>query len=401
MFHHRAYLIIAFIVATLAVAACGTAPAAVVPQIIEVERIVEKAVPMETVREVVREVPVEKLVVVEKEVIREVPVERVVEVEKIIEVMRDRDPGSLVIYSGRSESLVGPIIEQFEEVTGINIAVKYGSTGEIAATILEEGHNSPADVFFAQDPGGLGEVANAGMFETLPTSITEKVPTWARSPESQWIGISGRARVVVYNTDNLTKEQIPTSMEDFTKPEWKGRIGWAPTNGSFQAMVTAMRVVWGEEKTREWLLGVQANEPKVYPKNTPTVAAAAAGEVDVGFVNHYYLHRFLAEEGEDFRARNYHVSGGGPGGIVLVAGGGILKTAENKDNAERFFKFMLSRVAQQYFAGQTYEYPLVDGVKTNRILTPLEEINNPDIDMASLDDLAGTQILLRDLGILQ
>ena len=402
MFGYKAYLLIVLAVMAFVLMACGVAPAAaVVPQIIEVERIVEKAVPVETVREVVREVPVEKLVVVEKEVIREVPVERVVEVEKIIEVVRDRDPGSLVIYSGRSESLVGPIIEQFEEVTGINVAVKYGSTGEIAATILEEGHNSPADVFFAQDPGGLGEVANAGMFETLPTSITEKVPTWARSTESQWVGISGRARVVVYNTENLTEEQIPTSMEDFTKPEWKSRIGWAPTNGSFQAMVTAMRVVWGEDKTREWLLGVQANEPKVYPKNTPTVAAAAAGEVDVGFVNHYYLHRFLAEEGEDFRARNYHVSGGGPGGIVLVAGGGILKTAENKDNAERFFNFMLSRVAQQYFAGQTYEYPLVDGVKTNRILTPLEEINNPDIDMASLDDLVGTQILLRDLGILQ
>ena len=386
MFSYKAYLLIPLTVMAFVFIACGTAPAAAVaPQIIEVERIVEKAVLVETVREVVKEVPVEK----------------VVEVEKIVEVVRDRDPGSLVIYSGRSESLVEPIIEQFEEVTGINVAVKYGSTGEIAATILEEGQNSPADVFFAQDPGGLGEVANAGMFETLPTGITEKVPTWARSPESQWVGISGRGRVVVYNTDNLTEDQIPTSMEDFTKPEWKDRIGWAPTNGSFQAMVTAMRVVWGEDKTREWLLGIQANEPKVYPKNTPTVAAAAAGEVDVGFVNHYYLHRFLAEQGEDFPARNYHVTGGGPGGIVLVAGGGILKTAENKDNAERFFNFMLSRVVQQYFSGQTYEYPLVDGVNTNRILTPLEEINNPDIDMASLDDLAGTQTLLRDLGILQ
>ena len=386
MFGYKAYLLIPLTVMAFVFIACGIAPAAAVaPQIIEVERIVEKAVLVETVREVVKEVPVEK----------------VVEVEKIVEVVRDRDPGSLVIYSGRSESLVEPIIEQFEEVTGINVAVKYGSTGEIAATILEEGQNSPADVFFAQDPGGLGEVANAGMFETLPTSITEKVPTWARSPESQWVGISGRGRVVVYNTDNLTEDQIPTSMEDFTKPEWKDRIGWAPTNGSFQAMVTAMRVVWGEDKTREWLLGIQANEPKVYPKNTPTVAAAAAGEVDVGFVNHYYLHRFLAEQGEDFPARNYHVTGGGPGGIVLVAGGGILKTAENKDNAERFFNFMLSRVVQQYFSGQTYEYPLVDGVNTNRILTPLEEINNPDIDMASLDDLAGTQTLLRDLGILQ
>ena len=162
-----------------------------------------------------------------------------------------------------------------------------------------------------------------------------------------------------------------------------------------------MRAVWGEEKTRQWLLGVQANEPKVYPKNTPTVAATAAGEVDVGFVNHYYLHRFIAEEGESFAARNYHIVGGGPGGVILVAGGGILKSGENKENAERFFSFMLSRVAQQYFAGQTYEYPLVDGVKTNRILTPLEQINNPNIDMASLEDLSGTQMLLRDLGILQ
>ena len=198
---------------------------------------VEKTVPVETVREVVKEVPVEKQVVVEKEVVREVPVERVVgvekeivrvqevpvervfEVEKIVELVRDRDPGTLVVYSGRSESLVGPIIEQFEEVTGINVAVKYGKTGEIAATILEEGGSSPADVFFAQDPGGLGEVANAGLFETLPSSITEKVPTWARSPESQWVGISGRARVVVYNADSLTPEQLPTQMEDFTNPE--------------------------------------------------------------------------------------------------------------------------------------------------------------------------------------
>ena len=412
-------VIVALVVAALGLTACGTTPAAAVaPQIIEVERIVEKTVPVETVREVVKEVPVERQVVVEKEVIKEVPVEkivevekeivkvqevpveRVVEVEKIVEMVRDRDPGTLVVYSGRSETLVGPIIEQFEEVTGVNVAVKYGKTGEIAATILEEGGNSPVDVFFAQDPGGLGEVANAGLFETLPTSITEKVPTWARSPESEWVGISGRARVVVYNTENLTADQIPTNMEDFTKPEWKGRIGWAPTNGSFQAMVTAMRVVWGEEKTREWLLGIQANDPKVYPKNTPTVAAAGTGEIDVGFVNHYYLYRFLAEEGEQFEARNYHVAGGGPGGIILVAGGGILKSAENKDNAERFFNFMLSRVAQQYFAGQTYEYPLVDGVNTNRLLTPLDEINNPDIDMASLEDLSGTQMLLRDLGIL-
>ena len=159
-------------------------------------------------------------------------------------------------------------------------------------------------------------------------------------------------------------------MFGFTDPAWKGRIGWAPTNASFQTMVTAMRSQWGEDKTRQWLEGIAANDARVYPKNTPQVAAAAAGEIDVGFVNHYYLFRFLAEEGEDFPARNYHPRSGGPGSIVMVAGAGILATAENRDNAERFMQFMLSPVAQQYFASQTFEYPLVKGVKTQRVLIP-------------------------------
>ena len=318
---------------------------------------------------------------------------------QIIEVASK--PGSLVVYSGRSESLVGPIIEQFREATGIDVSTKYGGTGEIAATILEEGGNSPADVFFAQDPGGLGAVAQAGMFSVLPSDVTGLVPDWAQSPGALWVGISGRARTLVYNTESLTEEDLPASIFDLTDPKWRGRLGWAPTNGSFQAMVTAMRVLWGEEKTTEWLEGIKANEPGIYPKNTPQVAAAAAGEIDVGLVNHYYLHRFLQEEGDAFGARNYHPTAGGPGSLVMVAGAGILKTSQNRDNAEKFMKFMLSTVGQQYFAGQTYEYPLVEGVKTNRLLTPIDEINKPDVDMADLADLEGTQRLLRELGILE
>ena len=311
------------------------------------------------------------------------------------------DPGSLVVYSGRSESLVGPIIEQFREATGIDVSTKYGGTGEIAATILEEGDNSPADVFFAQEPGGLGAVAQAGMFSVLPGDVTSLIPGWAKSPAGLWIGISGRARTLVYNTERLAEEDLPTSIFDLTDPKWKGRLGWAPTNGSFQAMVTAMRVLWGEEKTKEWLEGIRANEPGIYAKNTPQVAAAAAGEIDIGLVNHYYLHRFLQEEGDAFGARNYHPTAGGPGSLVMVAGAGILKTSRNRDNAVKFLKFMLSTVGQQYFAGQTYEYPLVEGVKTNRLLTPIDEINKPDVDMADLADLEGTQRLLRELGILE
>ncbi len=307
-------------------------------------------------------------------------------------------PQALTIYSGRSENLVGPIIDQFGQATGITVQVRYGSTAEMAATILEEGSNSPADVFFAQDPGGLGAVSH--LFVPIPDSILSQVEPKFRSPKGKWVGISGRARVIVYNTDKLSESDLPDDIWDFTDPQWQGRIGWAPTNGSFQAMVTAMRVLWGEEKTRQWILGIQANNPKVYPKNTPIVAAAGAGEIDVGFPNHYYLHRFLAEQGETFAARNYYLRGGGPGAVILVAGAGILETSRNKELAGSFLEFMLSPVAQQYFVGQTFEYPVVDGVKTNRLLKPLSEINSPEIDMADLIDLKGTLSLLRETEIL-
>ena len=361
-------------------------------------------------REVVKEVPVEVPVeapvevVVEREVVREVPVRDVVaievvrEVPKEVVVEREADPGKLVVYSGRSETLVDSIIQQFAEATGIKVEVRYANTGQLAATLLEEGSNSPADLFFAQDPGGLGAVES--MLANLPSEIMKQVPEWARSPNSKWVGISGRARTVVYNSEKLAEADLPDDMFGFTDPAWKNRIGWAPTNASFQTMVTAMRSEWGEERTREWLEGIQANNPKVYPKNTPQVAAAASGEIDVAFVNHYYLFRFLAEEGEDFPARNYHPRAGGPGSIVMVAGSGILSSAENRENAEKFLQFMLSPVAQQYFAAQTFEYPLVEGVKTQHVLVALESILKPDFTAGDLTDLAGTQALLQDVGVL-
>jgi iron(III) transport system substrate-binding protein len=308
------------------------------------------------------------------------------------------DPGSLIVYSGRSESLIGPLIGTFQTMTGIDVSVKYGSTGEIATTILEEGSNSPADVFFAQDPGGLAAVTP--MLEPLSGFLTKLTPNWARSPEGQWVGVSGRARVVVYNKQNVSEEDIPNTVKGFIDPKWKGRIGWAPSNASFQAMITTMRMLWGEEDTSAWLSSIQANQPKVYLKNTPIVAAAASGEIDVGFVNHYYLHRFMKEDGESFGARNFFMNSDGPGSVILVSGVGILKTTGNRQNAEKFIQFLLSNVAQQYFASQTFEYPLIDGVTTHRLLPSLSELTKPTIDMASLSDIEGTQRLLRNIGII-
>ena len=311
--------------------------------------------------------------------------------------------GSLVVYSGRSEALVGPIIAQFSEATGIKVDVRYGSTAEIAATLLEEGSNSPADVFFAQDPGGLGAVAKAGLFAPLSDTVLSKVPEQFRSPEGLWVGISGRARVVTYNTAKLQPADLPADIYDFVDPQWKGRIGWVPSNGSFQAMVTAMRQSWGEDKTRQWLQGIAANEPVAFENNAGAVEGVAAGEADVAFVNHYYLYRFLAEQGESFGARNAFLTGGGPGSLIMVAGAGQLASGPNAANAARFMEFMLTPDAQQYFANETKEYPLVEGVETPEGLPPLAELQatSLDIDMADLDDLQGTVTLLQDTGVVQ
>lgn len=306
---------------------------------------------------------------------------------------------SLTVYSGRSEKLIGPLIKLFEEDTGMDVSVKYAKTSEIAATLLEEGQYSPASVFLSQEPGGLEAVSK--LLSPLPNNITSVVPEWASSYDNKWVGITGRARVVVYNNEALSSKDLPSSIIDFTDPKWKGRIGWAPTNASFQTMITAMRHVWGENETKKWLIGIQNNEPKTYPKNTPTVAAAATGEIHVGFVNHYYLHRFINEEGLDFTARNHHLNSGGPGALVMISGAGILKTTDNENGAKKFVEFLLSKAAQQYFANEIMEYPLIEEVKPHPRLVDIFNLNTvPEIPMDALVDIKGTQSLLRELGIL-
>lgn len=205
---------------------------------------------------------------------------------------------------------------------------------------------------------------------------------------------------MVYNTKALKPEDLPDSLRGFTDPKWKGKIGWAPTNGSFQAFVTALRLTDGEEAARKWLEGIKVNAPKLYQNNTAIVQAVGAGEIEVGFVNHYYLFRFLKEQGESFPARNYHPRAGDSGAMINVAGAGILTTAKNAKAAERFIEYLLAKDAQQYFADETFEYPLVDGIKTHSVLLPLSQIKIPQIDLGSLADLEKTLKLLRDTGVL-
>ncbi len=312
-----------------------------------------------------------------------------------------RGDDTLTVYSGRTQSLVHPLLESFSEDTGIDIRVKYAGSAAIASTILEEGNNTPADVVFLQDPGSLGALSAAGVLDKLPDKILEKVDSRLRSPKGEWVGTSGRARTIIYNTSAIDPARdLPASILEFTDPEWKGRVGWAPPNGSFQAFVTALRVQYGDATARAWLEGMKANDVRDYPNNISTVAAAARGEIDVGFVNHYYLERFLEEEGPGFGARNHFLGGGDPGALVLVAGTGILKASDNSRAAERFVEYLLSESAQTYFSSETKEYPLIAGVEPAGDMPPLDALDPPDVDLSNLSDIQGTLSLMRQAGVL-
>lgn len=305
--------------------------------------------------------------------------------------------GKVTVYSGREEEYIAPLMERYEKETGVEIEIKYGDSAELAATIVEEGENTPAEVFWAQDAGALGAVDDSGLFETLSSDTLSRVPARFRADDGNWVGTSGRARVVGYDSRELEESDLPESILGFTDPEWKGRIGWAPTNGSFQAFVTALRLVEGEETARKWLEGIVANEPQSFDDNEAIRDAIAAGEIDVGFLNHYYVAKAQAED-PDYPVSSYFPVDGDVGALVNVAGAGELIGGDAE--AAEFISFLLSDESQRYFGRELKEYPLVPGIESEPELVPLSSIEQPDIDLSDLKDLNGTLDLLRETGAL-
>ena len=309
---------------------------------------------------------------------------------------------TLTVYSGRNESLIGPILAQFSEDTGIAVEILYGGTSAVANQILTEGENSPADVFIAQDGGALGALAAADMLQALPDATLSRVVDSAFvSPAGVWVGLSGRARVLVYNPELLDEMslELPDSILDLTDEKWRGLVGWAPTNASFVANITAMRVLLGDCDTEDWLAAMIANDVQAYPKNTPIVQAVINGEIPVGLVNHYYLYRFLAEDPE-ITATLHFFPGGDVGSLINIAGAAILQSSDQQDLALQLVDYLLSEPAQAYFAGKTYEYPLVESVEPSVDLPALTDIEAPEIDLSDLDDLQGTLEMIENSGAL-
>lgn len=288
--------------------------------------------------------------------------------------------GPLVIYSGRSEDLVGPLFDQFIEDTGIELEIRYAGSTDLASTLALEGDLSPADLFLSQDPASIGSVAD--LLRELPSSILEQVPARFSDSDGRWVGLSGRARTVVYNVDAVDIGDLPTSVFDLIDERWRGELGVAPTNGSFLAFVAAMILVEGDAVTLQWLEDLAALDPIDFPRNSPIVAAADAGEISIGLVNHYYLYRLEAEQGS-VSAANHFLPAGDAASLVMPSAIGILATSDHPD-AETVVEFLLSPRAQEHFATETFEYPLVPGIEASPGLPPIESLATPDIDLSAL-----------------
>jgi iron(III) transport system substrate-binding protein len=313
----------------------------------------------------------------------------------------DEPADGLVVYSGRSEELVGALFTQFTAETGIPIQARYGDTAELAAQMIEEGDATPAQVYFAQDAGALSAVSAEGLLTTFPDDVINAVPANYRAADGTWVGVSGRARVIAYDSQQLTAAQVPTSIFDLTDPAWKDQVAIAPTNASFQSFVTALRVTDGDEKARAWLEGLVANGVQKFEKNGLILDAVDAGQAKLGLINHYYWYEKAAEVGaEAMRAQIAFTAPKDPGSLVNVAGVGITKKAAESKNAKAFVEWLLTPQAQQYFVDTTFEYPVIESIAAADGLPPLSSLRGPDIELAELADLPGTLAMLEDVGLL-
>jgi iron(III) transport system substrate-binding protein len=290
---------------------------------------------------------------------------------------------TLVVYSGRTSDLITPLLEQFAEESDVDIDVHYDDSANVALLIDEEGDRSPADVFISQSPGAVGFLDEAGRLARLPDDVVSAVPEGDAAEDGSWVGLSGRIRTLVYNTELVDPETLPDSVLDLAGDEYAGQVAVAPTNGSFQDFVTVMRQGVGEEETAAWLEALAQGGAPTYGDNHAIVEAVGRGEVPMGLVNHYYAFRAL-EEDPDLPVENYYFPEGDYGSTLLVTAASIVEGTDQTEDAEALVEFLLSAEAQEYFSEETFEYPLASGVEPDPALPPFEDISATRVDLSEL-----------------
>jgi len=308
------------------------------------------------------------------------------------------DVTEITVYSGRSEEFIAPFFAQWEAQSGITLNVRYGDSAELAAQILEEGSNSPADLFLSQDAGSLGAVAEAGLFTQLSAEIASAIPATYVAANRNWVGITGRARVFAYAPDRV--KVLPQSVTDLTKSEYKNQIGIAPTNASFQAFLTALIENKGADFAKNWLKALQANGVKIYAKNSAIVEAIDKGEISIGLVNHYYIWEVSEGLGRAINVKNGFFAPGDLGNLINVSGAGVLASSKKYAAAEDLINFLTSAASQSKFVKDTHEYSLISGATAPAGVPALDQIGAPAVDLATLKNIKATQDLLIEVGLL-
>jgi len=303
--------------------------------------------------------------------------------------------GELTVYSGRGEFLIGDLVGYIEsQYDDFSLTVRYGGSTDLVNQILNEGDGSPADVFYSVNAGSLGALTDAGRTQSLPSDITDLVRDAFHT--DQWIGTSGRARTVPYNAAALEESELPSDVMAYAD-SFDGTLGWAPTYGSCQAFITAMRLIEGEEATREWLESVVEAGITAYPDELAACQGVADGEVDAAFTNHYYIQRVL--DGNPDASIEAAFTSGDAGAMFNVAGAAVTDTAADATLAANFVRHLLSAEAQDYFARTTFEYPLIPDVEPVGDLPTIDELDVPDIDLTALSALEPTIDLMRETGV--
>ena len=304
------------------------------------------------------------------------------------------DDPDLVVYSGRSEPLIKPFLEEFAEREGLDVQVRFGDTAELVGTVLEEGDNTPADVFIGQDAAALEQLDAEGLLQ--PTPAFERTPERYRAEDLTWTGLSGRARVVAVPAGG----EQPESVFDLADPEWKGRLaGPITSNVSFRDWVSAIRIERGDEFARQYLEGLKANEIEILASNSEVTSAVARGEFDAGLVNHYYI-ELEKRDGGEVEAVYTVPEPGGVGVVFNVASAGVTQSSEHADTARKLMDYLLTDEVQQRFAEANFEYPLLPGLRPAPGVRPLSDIRITDVPLSRLGPAAeGTDRLLAEVGL--
>ena len=307
----------------------------------------------------------------------------------------------VTVYSGRTENLIGPTLEAFACETGTEVAVRWGSSTDLALLLAEEGDRTPADVFLSRSPGPVGFLEADALLGSIDDDVLALVGPDSRSKSGTWVGFSGRKRVLVHNLDAVPSEELPESVFDLTDARYRGRVAIPATNGSFVDWFTVFRDQYGSDVASQWLNNMVANDARYYPNNRSIVEAAGRGEIDMGLVNHYYQYQEAAAAGDRHRAANHDLADDDIGSLLIITAATITAGSDNRQAANELIGYLLSEPVQRYFSRETFEYPLAAGVEPADVLPPLKALEIGSVDFDGLGGgFAETIAIIEASGIL-